>query len=824
MVLVPSVLLSVVVLVGAGVLAFQGFYVQQVAVSVRQVSIPAVDALTSLEKERRLSMALLTEPSQSPRALAAQRRVSDQKLNTMLARAPGALAQAPQEIKDRMADLTGYLDKVSTIRSQVDAGTISSGSVFTFYNNLQDTAIQLFNTQARIVPDETSSQGGIAATNLYRLGDLMSRAGSQAATAFAADRFGAADYRSFAQLVGAYHSQLQLEKHNAVPDVQAGVRRLEASDSWKQLVAAENALLDHGPWTHGVPAGLPVDAASWTTLSTSVSDSLIALAKQQADIVSGQALDNGNTKLAEFGSAFLVALVGIVVLIVWSWRQSTVFAARHTRLRDRTLTLVEDLPNIIRNRRAGGSGDTDAGLGAGEHGDDELGQVADAFSRAHGAAVAAAVQEADGREGMQKTLVGLARRLQRPTRQLQDRLNGLETEEQDPDRLDHLFALDHQATQVLRNVENLLILGGEQPGRRWRKPVPLPEVLRAAAQETRDFTRVRVQVPDHLLVLHLVPGAVGPLIHLIADLADNALSFSSPEMPVTLICHQVDGGLVIEVEDRGIGLPAADIERANQRLRQSPDFNVRDIGDASQLGFWLIARLAHDLGVQVQLRNSPYGGVQAIALLPHELLAEQTDITEQQPPETLAVRPVEPSAAPRPEPVPAGEPRPAPRPVTGRFPDDRAVPSSAPSRAPVPVFGAAMALPQRSPGATGGPAGHEPARDGAPAPSFGGRPPVPPTGTQVPAPAGGRHATPSPFPRPVTGSPPAERQPARTLPPLPQRTAGESLAAPLRTRTAAPVSDPDRASDILATRSPEEEAARWSSYQRGTRRGRETDT
>lgn len=819
MVLVPSVLLSVVVLVGAGVLTFQGFYVQQVAVSVRQVSLPAVDALASLEKERQLSMALLAEPSQSPGSLAAQRRESDRKLSTMLARAPGALARAPQEIKDRMADLTGYLDKVSSIRAQVDAGTISSGKVFTFYNNLQDTATQLFNTQARIVPDETSSQGGIAATNVYRLGDLMSRAGSQAATAFAADRFDASDYRSFAQLVGAYHSQLQLEKQNVVPEVRASAQTLEASHSWKQLVVAENALLDHGPWTHGVPSGLPVDEARWTALSTSVSDSLIALAKRQADIVSGQALDNGNTKLAEFGSAFLVALVGIILLIVWSWRQSTAFAARHTRLRDRTLALVEDLPNIIRRHREGAAGESTAGLGLGEHGDDELGQVADAFSGAHGAAVAAAVQEADGREGMQKTLVGLARRLQRPTRQLQERLNGLETEEQDPDRLDHLFALDHQATQVLRNVENLLILGGEQPGRRWRRPVPLPEVLRAAAQETRDFTRVRVQVPDRLLSLHLVPGAIGPLVHMIADLADNALSFSSPERPVTLVCHQVDGGLVIEVEDRGIGLPPADIERANERLRQTPDFNVRDIGDASQLGFWLIARLAHNLEVKVQLRNSPYGGVQAIALLPHELLAEQTEVTGHHPQEQV---PVDQS---RPEPAPVGDLRSSLRQAAGRPADSPAAPPPPPAAPPqppalVPVFGAAgagMTLPQRG---SGGPPPVAPAAQER-TPGFAGQPPVPP-GPQDPGPVGSRHAAPSPYPRPVVGSPPAPRQPAPALPPLPQRSAGESLAEPLRNRTAA-APNLDRASEVLSTRSPEEEAARWSSYQRGTRRGREAD-
>lgn len=631
MVLVPSVLLAVLVLVGGGYLSFQGFYVRAVAASVRQVSIPAVDALTSIEKERRLSMSLLAEPAQSRQPLDTQRQSSDQGLNLMRSRAATALAQAPQDIKDRVADLTVYLDRLPQMRQRVDSRGITTAAIFAFYNDLLDAAIRLFNTQARTVPDVTATQGGIAATNLFRLGDLMSRAGSQTATAFAAGKFDAPEFNSFAQLVGAYHSQLQLEQLNVVPAVQLGVRDLTSSVSWHRLVAAENALLAHGPWTDGIPAGLPVGESSWNMLATAVSDGLIALAKQQADIVSGEALASGDRQLLSAGLGSILALGLAALVIIWSARQSTALALRLTSLRDRSLALVGGLPDVLRRVRENESRDTKPEmLGLTGFGEDEIGQVADAIGQAQGAAVGAAVREADSREGTQKLLVGIARRLQGPQRQLLDQLKGLQNEEQDPERLEQLYALDHLAAMLQRNVENLVILGGDRPGRRWRDPVPLLNVVRAAAGETKHFKRVKVEVvPD---ALDLNQNAVADVIHMVADLLDNALQFSSPGTVVQVRSFRVDQGVVIEIEDQGFGMPPQDLARFNKLLSEAPTFSVRDLGDASQLGFWVIASLARALDGRVHLRESPYGGVRAIVLLPRDLFVESVEPRPVEPP------------------------------------------------------------------------------------------------------------------------------------------------------------------------------------------------
>ncbi|WP_163509587.1 sensor histidine kinase [Fodinicola acaciae] len=787
MVLVPSVLLALIVLVGGGFLSFQGFYVRQVAVSVRQVSIPAVDGLTSIEKERRLSMALLTEPSQSRQQLDAQRQVSDQRLDLMRSRATAALAQAPQDIKDRMADLTVYLDRLAGVRNQVNAGTISAAGVFAFYNDLLDAAIRLFNTQARTVPDVTATQGGIAATNLFRLGDLMSRAGSRAATAFAAGKFDAADFNSFAQLVGAYHSQLQLEQLNVVPDVQAGVRTLVASEAWKKLVTAENALLAKGPWTEGVPSGLPVGESSWNLLATTVSDGLIALAKQQADIVSLEALNSGNGQLLSAGLGSLLALVLAIAVFVWSLRQSTALAARLGSLRDRSLALVGGLPDVLRRVRENESRDTRPEmLGLTGFGEDEIGQVADAIGQAQVAAVGAAVREADGREGTQKLLVGIARRLQGPQRQLLDQLKALQNEEKDPDRLQQLYALDHLAAMLQRNVENLVILGGERPGRRWRDPVPLRNVVRAAAGETKHFKRVKVEVvPD---ALDLNQNAVAEVIHMIADLLDNALQFSSPGTIVQVRSFRVDQGVVVEIEDQGFGMSPQDLARFNKLLGEPPTFSVRDLGDASQLGFWVIASLAGALDGRVHLRDSPYGGVRAIVLLPRELFVETSERAA--PPELPAARRQD---------EPAELPGEVPAPVQA-WPDADGV--SEPN-APMP----GLPLPKRL-GETA-PDNSDP-RYAAPL-------------VMTQSAMSGRHAANSaqrPSPRPVVTPLAPEQRPA--MPRLPVRERGQSLAPELRDgppADAGPESDGWSEAD---TRSSEDIRRSLSSLQEGTRKGRES--
>jgi hypothetical protein len=170
--------------VASGYLVFTGFYAREVANGVRQVSIPAVTGLASIQRERRLSIAYLAQPTRGLRPLIVQREQTDQQVSKMRAAAKNALANAPQSITKRWSALSANLDQLPGIRSTIDSGTAGHQRVYDFYNGLLDSAIDLFDTQARVVPDVTATQGGIAATEIFRSSDLMSRAGSIVVGAF----------------------------------------------------------------------------------------------------------------------------------------------------------------------------------------------------------------------------------------------------------------------------------------------------------------------------------------------------------------------------------------------------------------------------------------------------------------------------------------------------------------------------------------------------------------------------------------------------------------------------------------------------------------
>jgi hypothetical protein len=165
-----------------------------------------------------------------------------------------------------------------------------------------------------------------------------------------------------------------------------------------------------------------------------------------------------------------------------------------------------------------------------------------------------------------------------------------------------------------RNAENLIVLSGAAAGRTWRKPVPMVDVLRAALAEVEDFTRVTVLPPAPCA---LIGPAVGDVIHLLAELVENAVSFSPPQAPVRVGGAQVADTFVIEVEDRGLGLSETQRNALNQQLREPPDFALTS---TAQLGLYVVSRLAQRHGVRVELAPSPYGGTTARVTLPGELI------------------------------------------------------------------------------------------------------------------------------------------------------------------------------------------------------------
>jgi hypothetical protein len=198
-------------------------------------------------------------------------------------------------------------------------------------------------------------------------------------------------------------------------------------------------------------------------------------------------------------------------------------------------------------------------------------------------------------------------------------LDALEREHEEPELLRELFAVDHLATRMRRNAENLVILGGALPARRWRNAVPVVNVLRSAVSETENYARVVVQgVPR----ASLSGQAVADVIHLIAELIENGTTFSPPYTQVQVSAQEVPKGLAVEVEDRGLGMTEEEYERLNEYLANPPELDVSALGDDLRLGLFVVARLAARHDIQVTLRPSPYGGTRAVVLVPSVLLGQ----------------------------------------------------------------------------------------------------------------------------------------------------------------------------------------------------------
>jgi signal transduction histidine kinase len=257
---------------------------------------------------------------------------------------------------------------------------------------------------------------------------------------------------------------------------------------------------------------------------------------------------------------------------------------------------------------------------------DEIGEVARAFDEVHSEAVRLATEQALLRSSVNAMFVNLSRRSQSLVERQLRLIDDLENAEQDPDQLSSLFKLDHLATRMRRNGENLLVLAGEEAGRRWSAPVPLLDVIRASTSEVEQYERVQLR---GLPMADVAGRAVNDVVHLIAELLENATAYSSPETKVLVTSQLLNGGgAMIEIEDRGIGMTAKELEDANFRLQNPP---VVDVSVARRMGLFVVGRLAGRHGIRVQLRKSSSGGITALVMLPEQLVLDHSGDAAAQP-------------------------------------------------------------------------------------------------------------------------------------------------------------------------------------------------
>lgn len=640
-VLIPSITLLVLWVAGSAYFVFNGLYSKLVADSVRQVSIPAVSALGSIQQERQTGLEF-ADNAIGVDVLQASHQETDRKLAELMPVFGPAIESAPEQIAVRMRELKASFDRLPVVRSQIGFRSVSKAQVNDFYNGIMDTASRLFDVQARIVPDEVAVQGALTGLAVFRSSDTLARESTLIASALASGSLSPEEYLQFTQFVGFHRAELANAAPFLEPNVREQHRVLTTSTPWAKLAAAEDALIKRGPWTNRDRGGVPVVLGDWQSATADATAGLTSLTIKQADEVSAAAIESGNSQLlnAILGSiaALLISVASVVIAIrVSRTLVDRTLMTRLERLRNDSLDLAGNrLPDIVDRLKSGEAVDVNAELPRLDHGKDEIGQVAEALNIAQLTAVSAAVSEAKARSGVHNVFLGIAHRNQVLVHRQLQILDEMEQREEDSTQLAALFQLDHLATRARRTTENLIILGGKQPGRRWRKPVPLMDVLRAAVSETEQYSRVRVEsVPQ----VAIAGNAVADTIHLIAELVDNATSFSPPGSQVEVTSTLVARGVVVDVSDQGLGMKEAVRDWANGMMAEAPEFDAMALRADSSLGLFVVARLASRLGIKVTFDPSRYGGTRATVLIPTQVLdtenpAEDEEVVVQDSPNT----------------------------------------------------------------------------------------------------------------------------------------------------------------------------------------------
>ncbi|KPI01385.1 putative sensor with HAMP domain containing protein [Actinobacteria bacterium OK074] len=314
---------------------------------------------------------------------------------------------------------------------------------------------------------------------------------------------------------------------------------------------------------------------------------------------------------AIISGALILLVLGISLVGAFVVARSMIRSLR--RLQDTATRVAQDrLPELVAQLSESDPQDVDTSVeSVGVHSRDEIGQVAAAFDDVHREAVRLAAEQALLRGNVNAMFTNLSRRSQGLIQRQLSLISELESREADPDQLSSLFKLDHLATRMRRNGENLLVLAGEEPGRRWTRPVPLVDVLRAAASEVEQYERIELSsVPT----TEVAGRVVNDLVHLLAELLENATSFSSPQTKVKVTGHALpDGRVLIEIHDTGIGLSPEDLAAINERLASPPTV---DVSVSRRMGLFVVGRLSQRHGIRIQLRPSDSGGTTALVMLP----------------------------------------------------------------------------------------------------------------------------------------------------------------------------------------------------------------
>ncbi|MGQ4599773.1 nitrate- and nitrite sensing domain-containing protein [Nocardia sp. R6R-6] len=593
----------------------------------------AVEFDEAIQQERRLTMLRAAHRPFDEYALKAERQRVDNALRELTDLVAAMSEVIPGSFDNIAAGMAGDVGQMMAMRARVDADSATVDEVYQTYSRLAATQGRAIDITARYAPDAASAIVGANTAALSRAADSMSAAYALTAALVTDEGLDSRSQREFVRRVGQYHALLDSLARGDDARMRSEISTLTADRAWQQLLAFEDSMIDRGAGEQDVPtttsttsrtvAGSPirVDRDALQQNSDAAVAKLRTLWRTQYEQMQhragGIADDTTDTAVLVGGLVMAISVVAFLITLLLANRLSQ----RLRRLRQQTLALAEEqLPEIMARIRTGESVDVDSALPDLAFGRDEIGEVANAFDSAQRAAVSAAVTEAKTRSAVNAVFLNLAHRSQLMAHRQLEVLDAAEARQEDPEMMNLLFQLDHLATRERRNAENLIILGGERPGRRWRNPVSLRDIVRSAIAETQDYSRVQAtRLPE----ARVGAGVVADVIHLLAELIDNATSFSPPGSRVEASGNFVGKGAVVEIIDQGLGIPEAELGRINELLSSAPDFGLMQLSSDSRLGLIVVAVLASRNGIKVRLAESDYGGTKAVVLIPAALLVDE---------------------------------------------------------------------------------------------------------------------------------------------------------------------------------------------------------
>ncbi|MCQ4079450.1 ATP-binding protein [Streptomyces sp. RB6PN25] len=599
---------------------------------------PVDTAVGQIQIERRLAAEYLASRGSAPAlvGLTTQERATDEAVQAMRAAAAdrGRQGDLTSAQRSTLSDMLTAADGLATLRKQVLARQLS-------WDRAVDAYTAIVEPSFRVESALTALQAGRLARESQTVIDLVqdrefvSREDAMGSAARAAGGFTTDQYRAFADTV----EDRRVFFRTYVPDLPADSRELfenfSRSPQYTALVSAENAVLSAGP--HSVPGA--AGTASWRTTMDNAVHSYMVTCTDAAGNAAARGRSFARAELIRAGVAGGVGLLAVGLSIWFSVRTGRHISRRLANLRDAAgLLATHQLPDVVGRLSAGEQVDAAAEAPPLSFGDDEIGQVGRAFNEARRAAFEAAVGQARMRRGVSAVFLNIARRSQALLHRQLKLVDAMERRTTDPDELADLFRIDHLTTRMRRHAEGLIILSGAAPGRMWRNPVPVVEVVGAAVGEVEEYARV--EVPP-MPAVGIAAEAVADVVHLIAELVENATAFSPPQTQVTMRAGEAAHGFVLEIDDRGLGMDPDQLAEANRTLAGIQDF---DLEQTERLGLFIVSRLARRHGIDVTLCRSPYGGTTAVVLLPSAVIADAGRDRSTERTEPAAV-----VAAPRPE-------------------------------------------------------------------------------------------------------------------------------------------------------------------------------